>query len=281
MIEQKEDFPRPNLNAKNFKLDIPKAVVVAIMIIVCLQFLAGIISIPAYFNENLYNITLPLSFLVGSLTALGVVMLFLKINFKIIQEHLLNPASIGTVGLSIFFFLFMLPFAEFLTSMVPTTGPRWLEDLYHEIIRAFEIMLDYKVAGFITVCLFAPIFEEILFRGILLRGLLQNRVHPIMAIGLSSLLFGFAHLNPWQFLGAGLLGCVFGFVYYQTKALWICILLHALNNSLSFVMMIKYETMEENISDPNNYGNVFLSFLVAIIIGWIINKLNRKNHQWT
>jgi len=281
MIEQKEDFPRPNLNAKNFKLDIPKAVVVAIMIIVCLQFLAGIISIPSYFNENLYNITLPLSFLVGSLTALGVVMLFLKINFKIIQEHLLNPASIGTVGLSIFFFLFMLPFAEFLTSMVPTTGPRWLEDLYHEIIRAFEIMLDYKVAGFITVCLFAPIFEEILFRGILLRGLLQNRVHPIMAIGLSSLLFGFAHLNPWQFLGAGLLGCVFGFVYYQTKALWICILLHALNNSLSFVMMIKYETMEENISDPNNYGNVFLSFLVAIIIGWIINKLNRKNHQWT
>lgn len=281
MIEQKEDFPRPNLNAKNFKLDIPKAVVVAIMIIVCLQFLAGIISIPAYFNENLYNITLPLSFLVGSLTALGVVMLFLKINFKIIQEHLLNPASIGTVGLSIFFFLFMLPFAEFLTSMVPTTGPRWLEDLYHEIIRAFEIMLDYKVAGFITVCLFAPVFEEILFRGILLRGLLQNRVHPIMAIGLSSLLFGFAHLNPWQFLGAGLLGCVFGFVYYQTKALWICILLHALNNSLSFVMMIKYETMEENISDPNNYGNVFLSFLVAIIIGWIINKLNRKNHQWT
>ena len=281
MIEQKEDFPRPNLNAKNFKLDIPKAVVVAIMIIVCLQFLAGIISIPAYFNENLYNITLPLSFLVGSLTALGVVMLFLKINFKIIQEHLLNPASIGTVGLSIFFFLFMLPFAEFLTSMVPTTGPRWLEDLYHEIIRAFEIMLDYKVAGFITVCLFAPIFEEILFRGILLRGLLQNRVHPIMAIGLSSLLFGFAHLNPWQFLGAGLLGCVFGFVYYQTKALWICILLHALNNSLSFVMMIKYETMEENISDPNNYGNVFLSFLVAIIIGWIINRLNRKNRQWT
>lgn len=281
MIEQKEDFPRPNLNAKNFKLDIPKAVVVAIMIIVCLQFLAGIISIPAYFNENLYNITLPLSFLVGSLTALGVVMLFLKINFKIIQEHLLNPASIGTVGLSIFFFLFMLPFAEFLTSMVPTTGPRWLEDLYHEIIRAFEIMLDYKVAGFITVCLFAPIFEEVLFRGILLRGLLQNRVHPIMAIGLSSLLFGFAHLNPWQFLGAGLLGCVFGFVYYQTKALWICILLHALNNSLSFVMMIKYETMEENISDPNNYWNVFLSFLVAIIIGWIINKLNRKNHQWT
>lgn len=281
MIEQKEDFPRPNLNAKNFKLDIPKAVVVAIMIIVCLQFLAGIISIPTYFNENLYNITLPLSFLVGSLTALGVVMLFLKINFKIIQEHLLNPASIGTVGLSIFFFLFMLPFAEFLTSMVPTTGPRWLEDLYHEIIRAFEIMLNYKVAGFITVCLFAPIFEEILFRGILLRGLLQNRIHPIMAIGLSSLLFGFAHLNPWQFLGAGLLGCVFGFVYYQTKALWICILLHALNNSLSFVMMIKYETMEENISDPNNYGNVFLSFLVAIIIGWIINKLNRKNHQWT
>lgn len=281
MIEQKEDFPRPNLNAKNFKLDIPKAVVVAIMIIVCLQFLAGIISIPTYFNENLYNITLPLSFLVGSLTALGVVMLFLKINFKIIQEHLLNPASIGTVGLSIFFFLFMLPFAEFLTSMVPTTGPRWLEDLYHETIRAFEIMLNYKVAGFITVCLFAPIFEEILFRGILLRGLLQNRVHPIMAIGFSSLLFGFAHLNPWQFLGAGLLGCVFGFVYYQTKALWICILLHALNNSLSFVMMIKYETMEENISDPNNYGNVFLTFLVAIIIGWIINKLNRKKHQWT
>lgn len=265
----------------NFKLPIPKALMVAAIIVICLQFLGAMVNLPAYFNEFYYHFTLPLSFLIGSLAALWVVIPYAKTNWSAIMEHVWMPTRIVLVVLSILMFLLLLPFAEFMTSMIPTSGCDWLENLYKEIIFAFEKMLDYKIAGFITVCILAPIFEEILFRGIMLRGMLQNGTSPIWAIIISSFIFGLAHLNPWQFLGAGLLGVVFGYVYYRTKSLWLVMFLHALNNTISYTMMLKFRNMEESVTNPNDYTSVVICFVIAILIGWGIFKLTEKNLKWS
>lgn len=276
---RENEFPS-NLEKNSFQLSIPKSLVVALLIVICLQFLGAMINLPVYFNEGFYHITLPLSFLVGSLMAIFVVIPYVKTTWKEISKHIWTPTSIAVIFLSVVMYLLMLPFAEFLTSFIPTTGSKWLEDFYREIMYAFEKMLDYKVAGFITVCILAPIFEEILFRGILLRGLLQNGTSPIIAIILSSFLFGAAHLNPWQFLGAGFLGAIFGYVYYRTKSLWLVMFLHALNNMISFVMMTKYETMDQNVTDPTDYTSVVICFALAILAGWGIFKLTEKKTKW-
>lgn len=276
---RENEFPS-NLEKNSFQLSIPKSLVVALLIVICLQFLGAMINLPVYFNEGFYHITLPLSFLVGSLMAIFVVIPYVKTTWKEVSKHIWTPTSIAVIFLSVVMYLLMLPFAEFLTSFIPTTGSKWLEDFYREIMYAFEKMLDYKVAGFITVCILAPIFEEILFRGILLRGLLQNGTSPIIAIILSSFLFGAAHLNPWQFLGAGFLGAIFGYVYYRTKSLWLVMFLHALNNMISFVMMTKYETMDQNVTDPTDYTSVVICFALAILAGWGIFKLTEKKTKW-
>lgn len=269
-----------NLEKNSFQLSIPKSLVVALLIVICLQFLGAMINLPVYFNEGFYHITLPLSFLVGSLIAIFVVIPYVKTTWKEISKHIWTPTSIAVIFLSVVMYLLMLPFAEFLTSFIPTTGSKWLEDFYREIMYAFEKMLHYKVAGFITVCILAPVFEEILFRGIVLRGLLQNGTSPIIAIILSSFLFGLAHLNPWQFLGAGFLGAIFGYVYYRTKSLWLVMFLHALNNMISFVMMTKYETMDQNVTDPTDYVSVVICFVLALLAGWGIFKLTEKKTKW-
>ncbi|MET3732836.1 CPBP family intramembrane glutamic endopeptidase [Moheibacter stercoris] len=276
---RENEFPS-NLEKNSFQLSIPKSLVVALLIVICLQFLGAMINLPVYFNEGFYHITLPLSFLVGSLMAIFVVIPYVKTTWKEISKHIWTPTSIAVIFLSVVMYLLMLPFAEFLTSFIPTTGSKWLEDFYREIMYAFEKMLHYKVAGFITVCILAPIFEEILFRGILLRGLLQNGTSPIIAIILSSFLFGAAHMNPWQFLGAGFLGAIFGYVYYRTKSLWLVMFLHALNNMISFVMMTKYETMDQNVTDPTDYNSVVICFALAILAGWGIFKLTEKKTKW-
>lgn len=276
---RENEFPS-NLEKNSFQLSIPKSLVVALLIVICLQFLGAMINLPVYFNEGFYHITLPLSFLVGSLMAIFVVIPYVKTTWKEVSKHIWTPTSIAVIFLSVVMYLLMLPFAEFLTSFIPTTGSKWLEDFYQEIMFAFEKMLDYKVAGFITVCILAPIFEEILFRGILLRGLLQNGTSPIIAIILSSFLFGAAHMNPWQFLGAGFLGAIFGYVYYRTKSLWLVMFLHALNNMISFVMMTKYETMDQNVTDPTDYTSVVICFALAILAGWGIFKLTEKKTKW-
>ena len=77
----------------------------------------------------------------------------------------------------------------------------------------------------------APITEELLFRGLILRGLL-SRFSPTMAILLTGLLFGAVHVNPWQFISATCLGLIFGWLYVRTGKLLLAILAHALSNGI-------------------------------------------------
>ena len=75
-----------------------------------------------------------------------------------------------------------------------------------------------------------PLVEELVFRGIVLRGLLRYRRPPI-AILLSAALFGLAHVEWPLVCYATLGGVLFGWIYWRTRALWPCILAHVLNNA--------------------------------------------------
>jgi glutamate-5-semialdehyde dehydrogenase len=83
----------------------------------------------------------------------------------------------------------------------------------------------------------APVTEELFFRGIILRRLLQG--HSVRrAIGISSLLFMAIHLNPWQFPVALIIGIGLGWVYSRTASLVLCMLGHAFVN---FTVLILYD----------------------------------------
>lgn len=280
-MNELDHFQENEFAVKNsdFKIDIPKALSAALIIILCLVVVSSIVTLPAYFWEDFYHVALPLSFLAGGVSAIYFLLIYLKIKWKTIVEHLKTSPNIWVMILSPMLFIFALPFAEFTTSLIPTTGHPVLEELYQSTIEAFEMMIDYKVAGFITVCILAPILEEILFRGILLRGMLHQGINPAIAIVLSSFLFGMAHMNPWQFIGAGILGAIFAYVYYRTKSLWICIFLHSLNNTISFILMLKFQSMDENITDPNDLLSIFVCLAIAILIGFGIYKLT-PNIKW-
>lgn len=81
----------------------------------------------------------------------------------------------------------------------------------------------------------APVTEELLFRGIILRGLLK-RHRPAMAIILSALLFATLHVNPWQLIPTFIIGAALGWFYWRTGSLWLCVLGHAINNGLFMIV---------------------------------------------
>jgi membrane protease YdiL (CAAX protease family) len=91
------------------------------------------------------------------------------------------------------------------------------------------------VYSFIAIVIAAPILEELLFRGIVLNGLLKS-YSPIKSIIISSLLFGLVHLNPWQGIGAFILGSLAGWVYFKTNKLTLPIIIHMTNNFLAFLV---------------------------------------------
>lgn len=88
----------------------------------------------------------------------------------------------------------------------------------------------------LMVSVFAPFFEEWLCRGMILRGLLHNKIKPVWAIIISAAFFAVIHLNPWQAVPALLLGGMFGYVYYKTGSLKLTMLMHCVNNSFAIII---------------------------------------------
>jgi uncharacterized protein len=89
--------------------------------------------------------------------------------------------------------------------------------------------------GLLLAAVVAPIVEEIIFRGIILRGF---RAHygKVRAILYSSLLFGIVHLNPWQFLPAFVLGLFLGALYLRTGTVAVTIAAHAVYNGALMIL---------------------------------------------
>lgn len=101
----------------------------------------------------------------------------------------------------------------------------------------------------ISLIIIAPIFEEILMRGIILEGFL-NKYKPATAIIASSIIFGTMHLNIPQFINATIIGIFLGMVYYKTRSLALCIVAHMLNNAITSL------GIQINVYRCNNFYNI-------------------------
>lgn len=89
------------------------------------------------------------------------------------------------------------------------------------------------VAMFVLVAVvLAPLFEEILFRGFLFRGL-ANSFGWVWGAVISAAVFGAAHLQLDVFLPLAALGFVLAWAYHHTGSLWTNITMHAVFNTVA------------------------------------------------
>ena len=150
--------------------------------------------------------------------------------------------------------------ADSLNVLMPE-APEWFE-------KAMEQIMDAPVwITLISVSVFAPLFEEWLCRGMVLRGLLQ-KTHPASAILVSAAFFAVLHMNPWQALPAFLLGILFGYVYYKTGSLKLTMLMHCVNNTMA-VVFSKIPSLEEaegfaDVLSPWAYAGVLVACVAFV-----------------
>lgn len=91
------------------------------------------------------------------------------------------------------------------------------------------------IAGVLYGCIFCPILEEIGVRGILLGGLLKSRCRPWLAILVSALIFALLHGIGVHFVVSFVFGIILGWLYWRTGSIVLCMIIHVVNNSLSFI----------------------------------------------
>ncbi len=161
-------------------------------------------------------------------------------------------------------------------------GAFWITDLTNLMLLYFPAneneyyaltrMLSDGIVSIITVCVIAPMIEEMLFRGIILRSFLAN-YSVVSSIVLSSILFALFHLTITQIPVAFIVGCLFGWLYVRTRSLWPSILGHFLYNSLTMFIWSTYyahESQEVSFTPEFNSPIVIVAALAASAVGVIM-----------
>ncbi|MGM5629370.1 type II CAAX endopeptidase family protein [Apibacter raozihei] len=218
-------------------------------------------------------------------TVFNYLMLFLIFYFiclkpreqKFRLSYNLKKFQLFPICLCLFIGQFLL--SEFLTGLIPTQGP-FFGYLHNLMTQALVGSLNKQpVAVFISICIIAPIFEEIFFRGFILKGMLNNKVPPYKAIIISSIIFGGIHIFPWQVLAGILAGIVLGISFYKTGSLAVSTLLHFLNNLLGFYLYYKNGNFDSPEIGFSNYVYPIIGLIIIIISGYFLNKITKK-YSW-
>ena len=92
--------------------------------------------------------------------------------------------------------------------------------------------------GYVAIGILSPLAEEMVFRGAILRSLLDmmSKKNHWVAIMISAAIFGLAHGNTAQFVNALLMGLLLGWMYYRTQSLVPGILMHWVNNTMAYIL---------------------------------------------
>ncbi|HVY08172.1 MAG TPA: CPBP family intramembrane glutamic endopeptidase [Burkholderiales bacterium] len=135
----------------------------------------------------------------------------------------------------------------------------------------FDRMMSNDFASIVTACVLAPVLEEMLFRGIILRSFL-NQYSRTRAILGSAVLFGFAHLNIYQFVVALAIGIFSGWLYERARSLWPCILLHAAYNTCSTLASMAVSDSPADGDYIFGSGKIWLLSLGLALVGGVMLK---------
>ncbi|MCK5830937.1 MAG: CPBP family intramembrane metalloprotease [Methylococcales bacterium] len=124
----------------------------------------------------------------------------------------------------------------------------WLADFWLQLFFFLDdgrkgglaLQAEIKQFGILSIvissCLLAPAAEEILFRGILLKGLLE-KVSPFFAILLSSLLFATIHFSSQDFISLFIAAFGYALLTVKSESILPAFLAHLLNNSVTVYYM--------------------------------------------
>lgn len=166
------------------------------------------------------------------------------------KGHLAVLLSVGKrkvekVTLGIRSYLHLLPILFFIGLLIglliKVTG-------YPPAERTFAIFLLKARSPFLlcfsvlAAVIFAPIFEEFLFRGFAYSSL-RRRFGVKRGILFSSLLFAFVHRSLYAFLAIFVLGIVLAYLYERTGSLIPSISLHLFNNGIASIFFLSLRSL--------------------------------------
>lgn len=140
------------------------------------------------------------------------------------------------------------------------------------INQAFEELAISPIILILSVAVIAPIYEEVIFRGILLKGM-ASKINPTVALVVSALFFALMHGNIPQGINAFLIGLIIGAIYLNTGSIYLCIFSHFVNNFMVITISGAFQLIDSKYAILIR-GTAFIvgiSILIAAY-GWYMRN---------
>lgn len=175
-----------------------------------------------------------IAFPIGMVAIIATVSLLIKYRRKRdIAEYLaLNNRSLGVI-------VRWLKSAALILGLCWASGiifnrpdvPEWVEKTY--------CSLDYKFLFFFALVICAPILEEVLYRGYILRAWMESKLDPTVAVVLLSVLWAATHLqyDLYDMFWVFVLGLFLAYARLRSGSLYPAIAIHSAWNLAAFLAM--------------------------------------------
>ncbi len=118
----------------------------------------------------------------------------------------------------------------------------------------------------VTICIVPAFCEELLFRGVILNSF--RGFNKWIGISVSSIGFMLMHGNPDQTVHQLILGFVLGYIAWETRNIWITILVHFFNNFIAITITWVLSGGASNgeiIYEVPSWGQIALTLFLGVI----------------
>ena len=136
--------------------------------------------------------------------------------------------------------------------LIPARGQKIQEqmpELPNLMENEFDMILSNRW-GYLAIGLLAPLSEEIVLRGAILKELLKSsKLSPWGAIVISALFFALIHFNPAQMPHAFIIGLLLGWMYWRTGSILPGVAYHWANNSMAYIIYNIYPDPDMKLID--------------------------------
>ncbi len=156
-----------------------------------------------------------------------------------------------------------------LGTLIPSA---WVQEQMPELPNLVESEFDMILGnrwGYVTIGLLAPLSEEIVMRGGILKELLKStKLSPWGAIAISALFFSLIHMNPAQMPHAFVIGLLLGWMYWRTGSILPCMAYHWANNSAAYVIYNIYPDPDIKLIElfKGSEMHVYLAVVFSLLI---------------
>lgn len=153
----------------------------------------------------------------------------------------------------------------------------WAREIAEQTEREMARLM-MNPGGYLVIALLPPVVEEMVFRGAVLRSLLQWKPNRCwLMIVISAAFFALFHMNPAQMPHAFLIGLLLGWMYARTGSIVPGVVYHWANNSAAYAIFHIYhnpQSLTDVVGPDVQHVLLALVFSLCILLP-ALYQLNR------